>query len=70
MRSLKAFFTLVSVVGTIASFSSLNFSKPIDSKKTGKSCTYCHTKYGSKELTEAGKYYKEKGTLDGYKEGN
>jgi hypothetical protein len=66
LKVLKAFFTLVFVLGTIASFSSLNFSKPVDAKKTGKSCTYCHVKYGEKELTEAGKYYKEKGTLDGY----
>jgi hypothetical protein len=46
----------------------MNFSKPIDTKKTGKSCTYCHKSYGSKELTKAGEYYKEKGTLEGYDE--
>jgi len=45
-----------------------SFSKPADAKKTGKSCLFCHTKYGSKELTKAGKYYKEKGTLDGFEE--
>jgi hypothetical protein len=39
----------------------------MDAKKTGKSCVFCHTKVGSKELTDAGKYYKENGTLDGYK---
>ena len=43
-------------------------SKPADAKKTGKSCLFCHTKYGSKELTKAGKYYKEKDTLDGFEE--
>ena len=48
-------------------FYPLNFAKPIDGKKTNKSCIYCHTKYGSEELTEAGKYYREKATLDGYK---
>ncbi|MCI0420125.1 MAG: hypothetical protein L0387_35435 [Acidobacteria bacterium] len=68
MRLLKTLFLLFFALGTIVSFSKLNYSKPVDAKKTGKSCTYCHTKYGSKELTEAGKYYKEKGTLDGYKE--
>ena len=50
------------------SFSKLNYSKPADAKKTGKSCTYCHIKYGSKDLTEAGKCYKDKGSLDGCKE--
>ena len=68
MKPLKLFFMLAFVLGTIASFSSLNFSKPADAKKTGKSCTFCHVKYGSKDLTDAGKYYKDKGTLDGYKE--
>jgi hypothetical protein len=43
------------------------FSKPADAKKTGKSCTFCHVEYGSKDLTEAGKYYKKNGSLDGYK---
>ena len=51
----------------ILSLRSFQLSKPIDAKKTGKSCIFCHTKVGSKELTEAGKYYKENGTLDGYK---
>jgi hypothetical protein len=55
-------------VGTlVVGLHTSNFSRPIDSKRTNKSCTYCHTKYGSKELTEAGKYYRDKGTLDGYK---
>jgi len=67
---LKALFTLIFLLGTIFCFSSLNYSKPIDAKKTGKSCTYCHIKYGSKELTDAGKYYRDKGTLDGYKGGD
>ena len=67
MRSLKLLIFVAFVMGAILSIRSLNFSKPVDAKKTGKSCVYCHTKVGSKELTEAGKYYKENGTLDGYK---
>jgi hypothetical protein len=43
-------------------------SKPVDAKKTEKSCIYCHVEYGSKELTEAGKYYKKNGNLAGFKE--
>jgi hypothetical protein len=52
---------------TIVVMASAIYSKPVDAKKTGKSCTFCHTKRGSKELTEAGKYYKANGTLDGYR---
>ena len=67
MRLWKLLIFGVFVMGSIVSIRSLNFSKPVDAKKTGKSCVYCHTKVGSKELTEAGKYYKDNGTLDGYK---
>ena len=56
-------FTLILTL----SWRSAGYTKPADAKKTNKSCVYCHTKYGSKELTEAGKYYKVNGTLDGYK---
>ncbi len=43
-------------------------AKQEDAKKTGKACTYCHEKGNPKTLTEAGKYYKEKKTLEGYKQ--
>lgn len=33
---------------------------------TGKTCTTCHDKPGSKLLTDAGKYYETLHTLDGY----
>jgi hypothetical protein len=43
-------------------------AKPADSAKTKKACTVCHkdAKKAPKDLTEAGAYYKEKKTLDGY----
>jgi hypothetical protein len=63
----KVALVVFSIVSVIVSFSTLNYSKPVDAKKTGKSCTFCHVKYGSKDLTDAGKYYKDKGTLEGYK---
>jgi hypothetical protein len=65
LRVLKLLFVLVFVSGTVASFSSLNFSKPADAKKTGKSCLYCHKEYGKADLTKAGECYKRKGTLEG-----
>jgi hypothetical protein len=43
-------------------------ARPEYAKKEGKSCTFCHVKMGSKELTDAGKYYKEHNhSLEGYK---
>jgi hypothetical protein len=45
----------------------VSHAKPEDTKKTKKPCSTCHvTPKGGKDLTEAGKYYKEKGTLEGY----
>ena len=35
-------------------------------KETQKACTVCHIKTGAKELNEAGKYYLEKKTLEGF----
>lgn len=36
-------------------------------KKEGKTCTFCHPAGKFKELTEAGKYYKEHhNSLEGY----
>ncbi len=47
----------------------LGHAKPEYAKKEGKACTYCHTKAGSKELNDAGKYYKDHNhSLEGYKE--
>ena len=45
-----------------------SFGKPEYTKATKKGCTTCHVDFKAKpkELTEAGKYYKEKKTLDGY----
>lgn len=48
-------------------------AKPEYAKKEGKPCTFCHAKVESKEamsknLTDAGKYYKEHNhSLEGYK---
>ena len=44
------------------------YGKPEYSKKEKKGCVYCHVKAGSKDLNDAGKYYKEHDhSLDGYK---
>jgi inorganic pyrophosphatase/exopolyphosphatase len=50
--------------------STLSFGKPEYVKTTKKACTYCHvdSKAKPKELTQAGKYYKEHNSLEGYTE--
>jgi hypothetical protein len=50
--------------------STLSFGKPEYVKTTKKACAYCHvdSKAKPKELTEAGKYYKEHNSLEGYTE--
>jgi len=48
----------------------LGRSKQEFAKKEGKPCTFCHPAGKFKELTEAGKYYKEHNhSLEGYKAG-
>ncbi len=65
MKLLKL-FVLVSSLALV--MTTVSVAKPEFAKKEGKGCTYCHTKMGSKDLNDAGKYYKEKGTLKGYEE--
>jgi hypothetical protein len=48
------------------------YGKPEYTKQEKKACSFCHATASAKdanakELTDAGKYYKEHHTLDGYK---
>ena len=46
---------------------SVGLSTPQYSKKESKACTYCHPPGKFKDLTDAGKYYKEHNhSLEGY----
>jgi hypothetical protein len=66
MRLLKILFAVSILSGALLSVAT---AKPEYAKKEGKTCTYCHVKMGSKELNDAGKYYKEHDhSLKGYKE--
>jgi hypothetical protein len=49
--------------------STLSYAKPEYMKSTKKACVYCHVDFKAKPkvLTDAGKYFKEHKTLDGYK---
>ncbi|MFN7992908.1 MAG: hypothetical protein U0Q18_04880 [Bryobacteraceae bacterium] len=48
--------------------SSLSYAKPEYTKATKKACAFCHvdSKAKPKELNDAGKYYKEHKSLEGY----
>ncbi|PYS54407.1 MAG: hypothetical protein DMG13_08610 [Acidobacteria bacterium] len=41
---------------------------PEYAKKESKQCVYCHTGIGKPDLNDAGRYYKDHKTLEGYKE--
>ena len=59
-------FALLGLVGLVAV--SIGMGKAEYAKKEGKACTFCHPSGKFKELTDAGKYYKEHDhSLEGYK---
>jgi hypothetical protein len=65
MRIIRSLL-LLTLVAFIAV--SMGMSKAEYSKKEGKPCTFCHPAGKFKELTDAGKYYKEHNhSLEGYK---
>jgi hypothetical protein len=49
-------------------FSPFAVGTPEMAKKESRQCVYCHTAIGKPDLNEAGKYYKDHGTLEGFKE--
>ena len=65
---MKLFLMFAAMMAGTLTIASLSSAKPEYSKKEGKACTTCHIKAGAKDLNDAGKHYKEHGTLDGYKE--
>jgi len=65
MRTVRVLVLAAFVAATFAAFNAS--ATQADAKKTGKACTFCHTDLKKlKELNDAGKYYKEKKTLEGY----
>lgn len=45
------------------------YASPDFAKKERRDCVYCHTTKTSRELNDAGKYYKKHKTLEGYEKG-
>jgi hypothetical protein len=70
MSHLKVILPAAILLGGFLVCSTASFGKPEYTKATKKACSYCHvdSKAKPKELTEAGKYYQEHKSLDGYQE--
>jgi hypothetical protein len=70
MFMFKYLLPAVVLLGTSVLITSTSYAKPEFTKATKKACVFCHvdSKAKPKELTEAGKYYKEhNNSLEGYK---
>ena len=65
MRHLRFVIPALIVVGGLTIPATVSFGKAEYTKKEGKTCVYCHTKNGSKELNKVGECYKVKKTLTG-----
>ncbi len=72
MSKIKYAVPAIILLGGLVASSTLSFAKPEYVKTTKKTCAFCHVDYKdkakAKELTDAGKYYKEHNSLDGYVE--
>ena len=68
MKALKFTLPALALMAGLLMNSTTSFGKPEFAKKEAKSCTFCHVKMGSKDLNEAGTYYKAHDhSLEGYK---
>jgi hypothetical protein len=65
---MKLFRTVLLIAFAVFMALPFGMGKPEYAKKEGKGCTFCHPAGKMKELTDAGKYYKEHNhSLQGYK---
>jgi hypothetical protein len=64
----KALRASVITVAVSVLFLPFALATPEYTKKENKPCTFCHPAVGKPDLTDAGKYYKDHHTLEGYKE--
>lgn len=67
MSKIKYAVPAIILLGGFLVSSTLSYGKPEYTKATKKACSICHvdSKAKPKELTEAGKYYKEHKSLEG-----
>jgi hypothetical protein len=73
MSRLKIFMPAAILLGGILACTTVSLGKPEYTKETKKTCTFCHAKNVpgnkaemQKNLTDAGKYYQEHKSLDGF----
>jgi hypothetical protein len=74
MRAIKLVVpAALAMAGLLICTTATSYGKPEYAKKEDKKCAFCHSSVGAKEvmqknLTDAGKYYKDhEHKLDGYK---
>lgn len=65
MKYLRLLIPAATLFAAFLAASGVSYATKEFSKKEKKACTYCHPKGNTKQLNEVGKYYKEKGTLEG-----
>ncbi len=70
MSKIKYALPAAILLGGFLLSSTLSYGKPEYFKATKKPCSFCHvdSKAKPKELTDAGKYYKEHKSLEGFAE--
>ncbi len=66
LKTIQVIWVLPLALLLILSFTRPSSATVENAKKMKKACTVCHIKIGSPDLTDAGKYYKEKRTMEGY----
>ena len=70
MSKLKLMIPAMIVAAGFLTLTTASYGKPEYTKKEKKACSFCHidSKAKPKDLTDAGKYYKEhSNSLEGYK---
>lgn len=68
MKTARFLFPALVLTAGLLVNTSASFGKAEYAKKEKKGCTFCHVKAGSKDLNDAGNYYKaHNNSLDGYK---
>jgi len=72
MKHLKVTLPVVILLGGFVVSTTATYGKPEYTKQEKKACSFCHTAAtakdaNGKDLTDAGKFFKEHKTLDGYK---
>jgi hypothetical protein len=66
VRNILKFLAIFGAVAIL--FAPFAVGTPEYSKKENKQCIFCHTAIGKPDLNDAGKYYKDHKTLQGFKE--